>query len=265
MTIEILEEKHDLAIAGLAIFSAIHIVQFVTRFIQERRYWHHSRCRSIGWCFTYSWWGMIGMWAQFRIASSVLMISYRDPPKPILIAETVLQGIGLSFLIFEVSLVLLRSGQSGRTGPGNSRHPTDLRFTLHFFRFPTIISIVLILVGRTIGIRACTIVGIVTFILAFALVWCVVLGMAVRSKKFLSATGYRAVLVILASLPFLTIRVVLFLLAEDDPRKYNGVIGGVKTVVGARVWVEIIAAMVMIVARTVAEPLWMALPETTLF
>ena len=43
-----------------------------------------------------------------RIAASAMMISNQKPSKPMLIAETVLQGIGLSPLLFEVSLVLLR-------------------------------------------------------------------------------------------------------------------------------------------------------------
>jgi hypothetical protein len=43
-----------------------------------------------------------------RIAGSAMLIFRPEPTKPILIAETILQGIGLSFLLFEVSLILLR-------------------------------------------------------------------------------------------------------------------------------------------------------------
>ncbi|KAL2867157.1 uncharacterized protein BJX67DRAFT_105458 [Aspergillus lucknowensis] len=258
------EEKRVFAVAELAMFSVIHIIQFITRFIQERRYWHHSKLRSVGWCFVYAWWGMIGFLAQFRIAGSAMMISNPKPSKSMLIAETVLQGIGLSPLLFEVSLVLLRSGQTGRTGPGNSRHPSHLRFTLHFFRFPVIISIVLVLAGRILDIRACSIVGTVIFILTFLLVWCIVLGMAARSRKSLPAAGYRSVLAVLASLPFLTVRVVYFLLAEYGSPKFEAVIGHVDFMVGIGFLMEIIAAVLLIVARTIAEPLWGALPETTL-
>ncbi|KAJ0415712.1 hypothetical protein BJY00DRAFT_251989 [Aspergillus carlsbadensis] len=261
------EDNHNFAVGELAIFSTIHIVQFVVRFIQERRYWHHDRRRSFGWCFTYSWWGMVGTLSQLRVAGSAMLIYRPEPTKPILIAETVLQGIGLSFLLFEVSLVLLRSGQAGRTGPGNSRHPTHLRFTLHFFRFPAIISIIFVLVGRTIDIRACTIigvVGIVAFVLTLALAWCVVLGLVAKSHRLLPIAGQRAVLVVLASLPFLTLRAVYFLLA-DYPSKYGGVGGNINFMGGVELMMEIIAVVLLIAARTVAEPLWAAFPETTLF
>ncbi|KAL3462293.1 hypothetical protein BJX64DRAFT_140785 [Aspergillus heterothallicus] len=105
----------------------------------------------------------------------------------------------------------------------------------------------------------------VAFTLAFALVWCVVLGMAARSNKVLSATGYRAVLVVLASLPFLTARAGYFLLGEDGPRRYGGAAGTEVSLDVMHLLVETIAALMLVVARIVAEPLWAALPETSLF
>ncbi|KAL2810237.1 hypothetical protein BJX63DRAFT_321546 [Aspergillus granulosus] len=97
-----LEDERNLAALELAMSSATHIVQLVTRFIQRRRYWRYSRRRSFGRCFTYSWWGVRGMWAQ-RLAS--------------------------------FSTRTLRSDRSR-----NPRHPTDLRSTLRFFHFPVITS-----------------------------------------------------------------------------------------------------------------------------
>lgn len=58
------DQKRSFAIAELVIFSAIQIVQFVSRFIQERRYWHHTKRRGNARCFLYSWWGMVGILAQ---------------------------------------------------------------------------------------------------------------------------------------------------------------------------------------------------------
>lgn len=82
-----------------------------------------------------------------RIAGSALVLANSHQEKPMLIAESILQSVGLSPLLFEVSLVLLRwyverfpipwdlaffpktrdandmssnSGQSGETGPRNS-------------------------------------------------------------------------------------------------------------------------------------------------
>ncbi|KAL4865345.1 hypothetical protein BDV12DRAFT_211084 [Aspergillus spectabilis] len=261
------DKKHTFAIAQLIIFSFIHATQFSTRFIQERRYWHHTRRRSDTWCFVYSWWGMIGILAQLRIASAAMMMLNRSSSKSILITETILQGIGLAFLLFDVSLVLLRSGQTGRTGPRNSRHPTHLRLTLHFFRFPAFISIIMILVGNSINVRACEIVGSVgsvVLILTFVLVWYVVLGMAARSRKFLSKSGHQTVHVVLASLPFLTVRIVYFLLGGYRPREIDDGVRHFSFGVEMGLLMEVLVSALLIVARTIAEPLFAPLPEITL-
>lgn len=156
------------------------------------------------------------------------------------------------------------SGQAGRTGPGNSRLPGHLRFTLHFFRFPVIISIVLVLVGGLLDILACEIVGTVVFVLTFLLVWCILLGMAGRSCRVLSAAGYRTVLLVLVSLPFLTVRVVYFLLSEHGSRMFGAITGDVDVMIGMGLLMEVIVSILLIAARMVAEPLWSPLPETPL-
>lgn len=161
-------------------------------------------------------------------------------------------------------MLICYSGQTGRTGPGNSRHPGHLRFTLHFFRFPVIISIVLVLVGGLLDIRACEIVGTVVFVLTFLLVWCILLGMAARSRRFLSAAGYRTVLLVLASLPFLTARVVYFLLSEHGPPRFGAITGDIDVMLGMGLLMEVIASILLIAARMVAEPLWSPLPQTPL-
>ncbi|KAJ5944620.1 hypothetical protein N7516_004788 [Penicillium verrucosum] len=96
--------KQNIVIAEIVIYSLIHMAQFSTRCMQEWRYWHHNTNKSIG---------------RFRIADSALVLANSHPEKPMLIAESILQSVGLSPLLFEVSLVLL-CGQSGETGPGNS-------------------------------------------------------------------------------------------------------------------------------------------------
>ncbi|KKK16284.1 hypothetical protein ARAM_002544 [Aspergillus rambellii] len=247
-------QKRNVAIAEITLFSLILIVQFFTRFIQERHYWHHKKRRSNARCFLYSWWGMIGILAQLRIVGSALMISHPKPSQSMLIAETCLQGVGLSPLLFEVSLILLRTGQSGQTGPGNSRHPKYLRFMLHFFRFPVVVSILLALVGGIINIRGCAIAGTVGFILTFVFVCCLVIGMAATSRSTLSATGYQSVLVVLSTLPFLTGRIAYFVLAEYGPQKYSPVIGDASVMAGMGLLMEIFIAVLLLVSRAVAEP-----------
>lgn len=100
-------ERQDVAIVEIALFSIIQVVQFITRFVQEWRFWHHKKNRSIGRCLFYSWFGLIGLLAQLRIAGSAMALANPQPSKSALIAEYVLQSIGLSPLLFEVSLVLL--------------------------------------------------------------------------------------------------------------------------------------------------------------
>ncbi|KAL4876625.1 hypothetical protein BJY04DRAFT_222957 [Aspergillus karnatakaensis] len=263
----LLHKKHNSAIAQLIVFSAIHVVQFILRLIQERRYWHHTRRRSNVWCFAYSWWGMIGIIAQLRAADAAIMMPIRYLSMPVLITRTILQGLGLTFLLFEVSLILLRSGQAGRTGPGNSRHPAHLRFTLHFFRFPAFISMVMALVGGVLNVRSCEILGAIgriVFAFTIILVWYIVLGMVARSRKFLSAAGYQAVLVVLASLPFFTVRAAIFLLGDFQTRKVRHDVGDAGLRVAMELLLEVIVAGLLIVARVVAEPLFAPLPEITL-
>lgn len=118
-------------VAEITLFSIIHLVQFTTRVVQEWRFWHHKKRRSIGRCLFYSWFGMIGLWAQckqqhrkikitlrtrllilvhyipVRIAGSAMVLVTSHPSKSMLITEYVLGSIGLAPLLFEVSLALL--------------------------------------------------------------------------------------------------------------------------------------------------------------
>ena len=133
-----------------------------------------------------------------RIAGSALVLASSHPEKPMLIAESILQSVGLSPLLFEVSLVLLRwyvedfmpgilllffpkkkrdandippnSGQSGETGPGNSKWTKPTRFALHFFRFPIFIAIILAVVGGCINMRALGEAGSIVPVVTFAYV-----------------------------------------------------------------------------------------------
>jgi hypothetical protein len=58
--------KRNIAIAEIVIYSIIHIAQFIIRFMQERRYWHHNKNKSIGRCVLYSWWSMVGLLSQSK-------------------------------------------------------------------------------------------------------------------------------------------------------------------------------------------------------
>ncbi|KAL4803199.1 hypothetical protein BDV18DRAFT_163255 [Aspergillus unguis] len=179
------------------------------------------------------------------------------------VAMIVLRDIGVSFLIFEISLILLRSGQVGRTGPGNSRHPDHLRLALKFFRFPAFISNVMILVGSLLGIPFCSIVGTVVFPLTFLVVWWIVIGMTTRLRGA-SEVGYKSALAIFASMPFLTVRVFDFLVSDHVPQNPGAGIEDTKFLAFGSLCMEVMVAILLLAARTIAEPLWTPLPETTL-
>ncbi|KAI9045451.1 uncharacterized protein KD926_008878 [Aspergillus affinis] len=255
-------DRRHIAISQLVIFLIIQIVQFYTRFIQEWRYWHHNKRKSLPRCILSSWMGLLGVLAQFRIAGSAMIISNNNPNQSMLIAENVLQGIGLSPLMFEVSLVLLRSGQAGRKGPGNSRYPKQIRFALTLFRFPIIFSIVLVVVGASIQNRICKIVGSIMLPIAFAFGCGLAVLLAVQYRAVLPKAGHRCVLLVLVALPFLVVRVAHFLLAEFGPRKFSSEVGDTGVTVGMRLVMEIIITMCLLAARAVAEPFWSVPVET---
>ncbi|PKX91321.1 uncharacterized protein P174DRAFT_409812 [Aspergillus novofumigatus IBT 16806] len=244
-----------IAIAEVTIFSLIQLVHFITRFMQEWQYWHHRRERNAHRCVLYSWFGMLGILAQLRIAGSAMVIAVSNPSKSVLTAETILQSIGLSPLLFEVSLVLLRSGQAGRSGPGNTRYPKHLRFLLQGFRFPVILSLVCAVVGEKMNIPACRDIGSAVFVITFAFVIGLVVWIAIAYRTVLSRNGHRGVMLVLATLPFLAVRIAYFLLSEYGSDEFNAVTGKEGIKVGMGLLMEIVAAVLLLLSRGTMEPL----------
>ncbi|KAJ5615694.1 hypothetical protein N7537_000808 [Penicillium hordei] len=241
--------KRNIAIAEIVIYSLIHTAQFSTRCMQEWRHWHHNKNKSIGRCVFYSWWSMIGLLSQIRIAGSALVLASSHPEKPILIAESILQSVGLSPL-------LLRCGQSGETGPGNSKWTKLTRFALHFFRFPIFIAIILAVVGGCINMRTMGEAGSIVLVVTFAYVCGLVGRLAVKSRSILPKSGHRAVLLTVLTLPFLLVRIIYFLLLEYGPPKFNPATGGIGILIGMGLLMEIIIVILLLAARAVAEPVW---------
>ncbi|RAL12814.1 uncharacterized protein BO97DRAFT_344506 [Aspergillus homomorphus CBS 101889] len=248
--------KKYIAMVEVVIFSVIQLAQFIMRYNQEWLYWHHRQRKRPARCFFYSWWGLLGLLAQIRIAGSAMVISNPSPNQPMLIAESVLESIGLSPLLFEVSLVLLRSGQAGRTGPGNSRYPKHIRFLLHFFRFPVILSLDVVVVGECTGIRDCMYAGAAVFVATFWFVCGLVMWLAVVYRSILSAAGLSCVLIVMGALPFLMVRVAFFLLGEFGPQKFSPMDGSEGIMVGMGLVMEVFVVIILLLARAVAEPFW---------
>ncbi|GFF95958.1 hypothetical protein IFM47457_10628 [Aspergillus lentulus] len=244
-----------IAIAEVTIFSLIQVVQFITRFMQEWQYWHHRRGRNVHRCVLYSWFGMLGILAHLRIAGSAMVIAVSNPSKSVLTAEIILQSIGLSPLLFEVSLVLLRrSGQAGRSGHGNTRYPKHLRFLLHGFRFPVILSLVCAVVGETMNISACRDIGSAVFVITFAFVISLVLWIAIAYRTVLPRNGHRGVMLVLATLPFLAVRIACFLLSEYGSDEFNAVTGKEGIKVGMGLLMEVVVAVLLLLSRGTMEP-----------
>ena len=203
------------------------------------------------------------------------MVLSGSKDKKVIMTEAILQGIGLSPLLFEVSLVMLRrlvaplplcidsqsdnractSGQTGRTGPGNSRYPKTIRFLLHFFRFPVFFGIVLIVVGESAAVYACKVVGSVLLVLIFAF-GCGLFGwMAVAYRSILPRAGHRCILLVLATLPFFVVRIAYMLLAQYGPQRFDPANGDEGVMVGMGLLMEILIMIILLSARAVAEPI----------
>ena len=215
-----------------------------------------------------------------RIAGSAMVIAVSNPSKSVLTAEIILQSIGLSPLLFEVSLVLLRryvmcllkklqevarsckklqevtsrSGQAGRSGHGNTRYPKHLRFLLHGFRFPVILSLVCAVVGETMNISACRDIGSAVFVITFAFVIGLVLWIAIAYRTVLPRNGHRGVMLVLATLPFLAVRIACFLLSEYGSDEFNAVTGKEGIKVGMGLLMEVVVAMLLLLSRGTMEP-----------
>lgn len=154
------------------------------------------------------------------------------------------------------------SGQAGRTGPGNSRYPKQIRFALTLFRFPIFISIVLVVVGASVNKRVCTIIGSIVLVITFAFGCGLAALLAVQYRTVLPPAGHRCVLVVITALPFLAVRVAHLLLSEFGPQKYSSEVGDTGVTVGMRVVMEIFLTILFLTARAVAEPFWSKAAQT---
>ena len=156
------------------------------------------------------------------------------------------------------SKLIRRSGQSGEFGPGKSKYSKPLRFALQGFRFPTVIAIVLAIVGGIIENPTLRKVGSAIFVVVFVFVCGLVVWLAVNSRSTLPVEGHHGILVVLLALPFLLIRIVYFLLLEYGSPKFNPASGGVGTLAGMGLLMEIFVVTLLLTARAVAMPICLA-------
>ncbi|KAJ5888310.1 hypothetical protein N7495_008351 [Penicillium taxi] len=246
---------HDIAIAELVLFSVIHIIQIPMRYMQESRYWHHNKKPHPARCFFYCWWSMVGLLAQVRIASAAMIVSTSHPSQAMLIAEINLQSVGLSPLLFEVSLVLLRCGQTGEYGPGKSRYSKLQRFAIHAFRFPVFVAIVLAVAGGSIEMHTLSEAGSMVLVVTFAFVCGLVVWFVLKSRSILPVRGHHGILLISLTLPFLCVRIIYFLLLEYGPPRFNPASGDVGVLAGMGLLMEVIIVILLLATRAIIEPM----------
>ncbi|KAH1772313.1 hypothetical protein KXV51_003593 [Aspergillus fumigatus] len=77
-----------------------------------------------------------------------------------------------------------------------------------------ILSLVCAVVGETMNISACKRIGSAVFVITFAFVIGLVLWIAIAYRTVLPRIGHHGVMLVLATLPFLVVRIAYFLLSE---------------------------------------------------
>lgn len=104
--------KYDLAIAEIAIFSLLLVIAVPLRLIQEKRYWswNHSFSYDVGLLL------LLGVLRNYiflmcvlRIVGNALyLVAMDNKDESLFITSSVMMGIGLSPIVFEMSQVLSR-------------------------------------------------------------------------------------------------------------------------------------------------------------
>lgn len=148
------------------------------------------------------------------------------------------------------------SGEAGEHGPGKSKYSKWMRFTLHFFRFPIFIAIVLAIVGRCVDIHPLGEAGSVVLVVSFAFVCGLVAWLAMKTRSTLPVAGHRGVLLTLLALPFLLVRVVYFMLLAYGPARFGPASGDIRILAGMGPAMEICIVVILLAARAVVEPIW---------
>lgn len=131
-----------------------------------------------------------------------------------------------------------------------------MRFTLHGFRFPIFIAIVLAIVGGIVEIRALSEVGSVVLVVTFAFVCGLLVWLTVKARSMTSVEGHRGILLVSLALPFLLVRIIYFLLQAYGPPKFDPASGDVGPLAGMGLLMEISVIALFLAARAVAEPVW---------
>lgn len=157
--------KYDLAIAEIAIFALALVIAVPIRVTQERKYWswNHSISYNVfflvllGWLRNY-----IALMCELRIVGNALyLVGMGNKEESLFITSSVLMGIGLSPIVFEMSQVvarwyvflsfpLLTMLQSSRANihPGeSSAFPSRYNTALACCRIPIAVAVAFMVIG----------------------------------------------------------------------------------------------------------------------
>jgi hypothetical protein len=102
-------------------------------------------------------------------------------------------------------------------------------------------------------IPVCRDIGSGVFVITFAFIIGLVLWIAVVYRTVLPRNGRRGVMLVLATLPFLAVRIAYFLLGEFDSEEFNALTGKEGIKIGMGLLMEITATVLLLLSRGTME------------
>ncbi|KIW02969.1 uncharacterized protein PV09_05630 [Verruconis gallopava] len=249
--------RHNTAIAEVVIWGTIWTVGLIIRSFQEWYYWDRSKKRTVFICIFNGWIrNLIVILSQVRIVGFALYLAKPNAAKGLVITEIVLQGIGVTPLLFEFSLVLLKCGHVGLNQRHASHYPHLIKLLLQWIRLPIIVAVVLIvLAGSLVNITlmksgACIILAIFAFLIAI-LLYLVLAG----HFRTMPPAAQHALRCVAAAVPFYAVRITYMMLGNFGGIKYSPAVGDWKLAVGLEFVMEIAIVFLLITASLFAQPI----------
>ncbi|KAF1988997.1 hypothetical protein K402DRAFT_418832 [Aulographum hederae CBS 113979] len=251
--------RTNIAIAEVTLFSLILLIQLRTRYIQEYHYWNHKQRRRHFRCAVKAWGSLISFLAQIRIAGFAMSLAVKEPSRGVFVAGTILQSVGFSPLLLELTFILLRCGidRNSAKVPRGSKYPRAVVLALQCARIPILAAIVLFIVGGCILEPACFKAGAV--LLLAALVYLILISGYMGFQiygNFFSRRERKSLVILFATLPFFVIRIFYLLLVQFGPQQFNPLIGDWRVMVGMGFFSELCIVAGLMGAGIMVEPIF---------
>jgi hypothetical protein len=207
----------------------------------------------------------------------------KNPSKTVVIIEVVLQSIGLSPLLLELSFTLIRlyialtssyklflpfflmnvadqardySGREGSSDNNTTMYPKFLERLLQYTRILVVIAAILIIISASILNLSYLKAGATVLLATFVYVTCIAMLIVSRYRQRLVKTSQLGFWIAIASLPLYAVRVIYLMLVEFGNVKFDPVIGDWRYLAGLAFAMEVGIVIFLIVAGVTVEPLW---------